>query len=118
MKYSRRAFGQLALAGVPAALVLNRLPLSAFGQIPSKIGDAGIELRLLCYNMNVRSTTDEEIEYAFMMAQWLGVKAISTSTQVSMAKRLAPFADKHKMLVGFHGHSNTTNADEVCTPAS
>jgi sugar phosphate isomerase/epimerase len=46
------------------------------------------------------------------------VSAISTSTQVSMAKRLAPFAEKHKMRVGFHGHANTTNPDEVATPES
>jgi len=83
-----------------------------------KIVDAGIGLRLLCYNMNVRTTPDDEIEYAFKMAEWLGVKAISTSTQVSMAKRLAPFADKHKMLVGFHGHANTTDPDEVAKPES
>ena len=52
----------------------------------------------------------------FMMAKWLGVDAISTSTQVSMAKRIAPFADKHKMMVGFHGHANTADANEVATP--
>ena len=32
-----------------------------------------------------------------MMAKALGVKVMSTSTQVSMAKRTAPFADKHKI---------------------
>src|ERR1051326_3150082 len=53
-----------------------------------------------------------------MMAKWLGVDAISTSTQVSMAKRLAPFAEKHKMMVGFHGHDSTTQPDEVHTEAS
>jgi sugar phosphate isomerase/epimerase len=89
-----------------------------FKPVRKKIEDAGIDLRVLCYNMNVRSTQDDEIEYAFMMAKWLGVKAISTSTQVSMAKRLAPFAEKHKMPVGFHGHANTTNPDEVATPES
>jgi sugar phosphate isomerase/epimerase len=52
------------------------------------------------------------------MAKALGVDAISTSTQVSMAKRLAPFAEKHKMRVGFHGHANTANPDEVATPES
>jgi sugar phosphate isomerase/epimerase len=52
------------------------------------------------------------------MAKGLGVEGISTSTQVSMAKRLAPFAEKHKMPVGFHGHANTTDPDEVCTPES
>ena len=32
-----------------------------------------------------------------------------------MAKRLAPFAEKHKMMVGFHGHDQTDRADEVST---
>jgi sugar phosphate isomerase/epimerase len=98
---------------------------ATFKPVRQKIADAGIDLRLLCYNMSadratpngrVPGTTDEEIEYAFMMAKWLGVDAISTSTQVSMAKRIAPFADTHKMMVGFHGHANTTNPDEVATP--
>jgi sugar phosphate isomerase/epimerase len=105
-----------------AAKVLHdwRMASSAatFAPVRKKIEDAGIELRLLCYNMNVRNTKDDEIEYAFKMAEWLGVKAISTSTQVSMAKRLAPFADKHKILVGFHGHANTTDPDEVAKPDS
>jgi sugar phosphate isomerase/epimerase len=91
---------------------------ATFKPVRQKIADAGIDLRLLCYNMNVRNTKDDEIEYAFMMAKWLGVKAISTSTQVSMAKRLAPFADKHKMMVGFHGHANLTDPDEVAKPES
>ena len=97
-----------------------------FKPVRAKIADAGIDLRLLCYNMSdartmpdgrvVPGTTDAEIEYAFMMARWLGVDAISTSTQVSMAKRIAPFADKHKMMVGFHGHANTKDTNEVATP--
>jgi sugar phosphate isomerase/epimerase len=74
-------------------------------------------VRFLTYNMS-GNTTDEEIEYAFNMAHGLGAKAITSSTQVSVAKRIAPFADKHKMRVGFHGHSNLTNPDEFATPES
>lgn len=91
---------------------------ATFKPVRKKIEDAGIDLELLCYNMNVKNTTDDEIEYAFMMAKALDVEAISTSTQVSMAKRLAPFANKHKMMVGFHGHANVTNPDEVAKPES
>ena len=91
---------------------------ATFTPVRQKIQGVGIDLRVLCYNMNVRSTTDAEIEYAFKMANWLGVKAISTSTQVSMAKRLAPFAEKHKMKVGFHGHDNVQQPDEVHNEAS
>ncbi len=91
---------------------------ATFAPVRQKIENAGIDLHLLCYNMNVRTTSDAEIEYAFKMAEWLGVRAISTSTQVSMAKRLAPFAERHKMKVGFHGHDNVQLPDEVHNEAS
>ena len=94
---------------------------ATFKPVRKKIESAGIDLKLLCYNMSNREqgrTGDDEIEYAFNMAKWLDVDAISTSTQVSMAKRLAPFADKHKMRVGFHGHSNLTDPEEVAKPES
>ena len=37
---------------------------ATFAPVRKKIADAGIDLRLLCYNMNVRTTQDDEIEYA------------------------------------------------------
>jgi sugar phosphate isomerase/epimerase len=89
---------------------------ATFRPVKKKIEDAGIDLQILCYNMNVNSTKDDEIEYGFMMAKALGVHVISTSTQVSMAKRTAPFADKHKIRLAFHGHDQTQTADEVSSP--
>jgi sugar phosphate isomerase/epimerase len=86
---------------------------ATWAPVRKKIEDAGIDLRLLCYNMNVKTTTDEDVEYGFTMAKGLGVRAMSTSTQISMAKRLAPFAEKHKMMVGFHGHNDLERQDEV-----
>jgi sugar phosphate isomerase/epimerase len=88
-----------------------------FAAVRKTFNDAGIEVRLLTYNMNP-NTTDEDIEYGFQMASGLGVKAITTSTQVSMAKRIAPFADRHKMVVGFHGHDQTDRPDEVSSEAT
>ena len=64
-----------------------------------------------------KATTPEEMEYAFQMAKGLKVKAITTSTQVSVAEKIAPFADKHKMVVGYHGH-DSENPDEFATPDS
>src|SRR4030095_2308211 len=57
---------------------------STFAPVRKRRAGLGVELKLLCSNMNAQRTTDDEIEYAFMMAKWLGVDAISTSTQVSM----------------------------------
>ncbi len=92
-------------------------PIGRFKEVRKKFEDAGITLALLCFNMN-QNTTDDEIEYGFQMAKALGVRAITTSTQVSVAKRVAPFADKHEIMVGFHGHSNLTDPNEFATPES
>jgi sugar phosphate isomerase/epimerase len=92
-------------------------PIARFKEVRKKFDDAGISLALLCFNMN-QNTTDDEIEYGFQMAKALGVKAMTSSTQVSVAKRVAPFADKHKLMLGFHGHSNLTDPNEFATPES
>jgi sugar phosphate isomerase/epimerase len=89
--------------------------MDKFKDVTRKFNDAGVDVRLLTYNMNVNTTKDDEIEYAFQLAKALGVKAITTSTQVSMAKRVAPFADRHQLTVGFHGHDQTDRPDEVST---
>src|SRR5581483_5308866 len=90
---------------------------ATFGPVRKKIEDAGIDLRLLCFNIN-RQMTDDTIEYGFNMAKWLGVKAMTTSTQISVAKRIAPIAEKHQMIVGFHGHDSVDQPDEVHNEAS
>jgi sugar phosphate isomerase/epimerase len=79
--------------------------------------DAGIEVRYLTYNMG-GNTTDEMIEYGFQMAKALGVRAITTSTTVSMAPRIGPFADKHGLIVAVHGHANVAQPNEVSTEAT
>ncbi|HEU4386658.1 MAG TPA: hypothetical protein VFV34_02595 [Blastocatellia bacterium] len=37
---------------------------------------------------------------------------------MSFAKRVAPFADKHKITWGGHGHSNVNDPEEFATPES
>jgi len=91
--------------------------LETFKPVRKKFEDAGVAVSLLCYNMG-GNISDEDIEYGFLMAQSLGVRAISTSTQVSVAKRVAPFADKHQLMVGFHNHSDIKDPNEVATPES
>jgi sugar phosphate isomerase/epimerase len=93
------------------------ISIDRFKEVRKKFDDAGITIALLCFNMP-QSITDDEIDYGFQMAKALGVKAISSTTQVSVAKRVAPFADKHKIMIGFHGHSNLTDPNEFATPDS
>jgi sugar phosphate isomerase/epimerase len=82
--------------------------------VRKKFEDAGIHIGVLCYNMN-DNMKDEDIEYGFAMAQALGVNAMSSSTTLTMAKRIAPIADRHKMLVGYHGHDATNDPNQIAT---
>jgi sugar phosphate isomerase/epimerase len=82
--------------------------------VTKKFNDAGVAVALLCYNMQ-DAMKDEDIEYGFSMAKGLGAKAISTSTTLTMAKRIAPLADKHKMMVGYHGHDQTNDPNQTAT---
>jgi sugar phosphate isomerase/epimerase len=88
--------------------------MDKFKDVRKKFNAAGMELELLCFNLR-DNNTDDEIEYAFQMAQALQVKGITTSTTLTMSKRIAPFADKHKLLVGYHGHDQTNDPNEFAT---
>ena len=88
-----------------------------FKAVRKKFNAAGIDLPILCFNQRM-TASDDEIEYAFQMAKALGVKAISSSSTVSFAKRVAQFADKHKIMWGGHGHSNVNDPEEFATPQS
>jgi sugar phosphate isomerase/epimerase len=82
--------------------------------VTRKFNDAGVQIGLLCYNMR-DSMTDNDIEYGFKMAEGLGARAISTSTTLTMARRIAPIADRHKLMVGYHGHDATNDPNQTAT---
>lgn len=93
------------------------VPLDHFKDIRKKFNAAGVKLQ--AYNLSFNdSFSDEEIDRGFQMAQALGVKLITASSTVKSAKRVAPFADKYKITVAMHGHSNITDPNEFATPAS
>jgi sugar phosphate isomerase/epimerase len=86
-----------------------------FTPVRKQFTDAGIDLRLLCYNMDA-TITDGEIDYAFRMARALGARAISSSSTVTVAKRVAPVAEKYKLPWGAHGHDDTKDPEQFATP--
>lgn len=108
-------------AGGPGQEALKKwrgsVSMDRFKAVRKQFSDAGVDVQLLCYNMDA-NTSDDEIEYAFNMAKALGVRAISCSTQVSVSKRIAPFADKHQLMIGMHNHSNVRDLNEFATPKS
>jgi sugar phosphate isomerase/epimerase len=93
------------------------VPLSEFEATRKKFDDAGITLA--AFNVSFRDDfTDEEIDRGFEMAKALGVKIITASSTLTAAKRVAPFAEKHKIIVSMHGHSNLVDPNQFATPES
>ncbi len=88
--------------------------LDEFKAIRRKFDAAGVNLYAYYYSFR-ENFTDEEIERGFKMAQALGVKIITASSNVTTAKRVDPFAKKYKIRVGMHNHSRIV-ANEFATP--
>ena len=92
-------------------------PLDHFRAIRKKFDAAGISIYAYNYSPN-SSYTDAEIDRGFEMAKALGAGIITSSTTIEVAKRIAPFAENHKMVVAMHGHSNTSLPGEFAAPES
>jgi len=62
--------------------------------------------------------TDQEIERGFQFARVLGVEVMTGSITVSVAPRVARFAEQYRMPFGAHNHSQASVPNEVATPES
>ena len=85
--------------------------------VHKKFDDAGITIHSFNYSFK-DDFTNEEIDRGFDMAKALGAKVITASTTLPVAQRVAPFAEKHKLVVAMHGHSNLTDPNEFAKPES
>ena len=86
-----------------------------FRGVRKKFDDAGI--LLYAYNYSFRdNVTDEEIARGFEMAHALGVSIITASSTLSVVDRVDREAQKARIKVGFHGHSDVKHPNEFSTP--
>ena len=86
-----------------------------FRGVRKKFDDAGI--LLYAYNYSFRDNfTDEEIARGFEMARALGVGIITASSTLSVVDRVDREAQKARIKVGFHGHSDVKHPNEFSTP--
>jgi Xylose isomerase-like TIM barrel. len=92
-------------------------PLDHFQTIRKKFDAAGIRIWAFNYSPDVRFS-DEEIDRGFMIAKALGAEIITASATLESARKIAPFAEKHRMVVAMHNHSNSKDPNEFATPES
>ncbi len=103
----RGGFGRGGDPAVREALRKWRMDadLDKFRAVGKRFTDAG--LRFFSYNLSFNdSLTDEEIAKGFLMTKALGTRIITASSPASIFPRIAPFAEKHDVIVAMHNHAN------------
>lgn len=100
--------GQAAAAGELRAWRLANDPKRA-GEVRKKYDAAGVGIEVVKFD-GIYDFTDPEMDYAFLLAKAAGARAISCELDLTGKgqKRVGPFADKHQVMVGYHGHAKTT----------
>ena len=83
-------------------------PMDRAKEFRAKWEAAGVLIEIVKVD-GIFKMSDEELDYAFTLAKALGGRAISSEISHVEAelKRVGEFADKHKLLVGYHGHATT-----------
>ena len=72
--------------------------------------DAGVNIHIVKFgSIGNGNMTDGEIDYYFKVAKALGARGITREISEEAARRLGPIADKHKIMIGFHNHTQMTS---------
>lgn len=77
--------------------------LSKCAELRKMYNDAGVNIHIHKIGFG---PTDEDIDFNFQIAKALGCVAITTERSEELARRVAPFAEKHDIWVAFHNHTN------------
>ena len=82
------------------------VPMAGAQAFRKRYEDASVLIEIVKFDaMYARS--DAELDYCFNLAKNLGARAISCEIDVAGTKRVGQFADKHRLMVGYHGHAAT-----------
>lgn len=84
--------------------------MDKFKELRKLYNDAGVKIYAWKPNALNAKNTDAEIDYAFNAGKALGVTHVTVElpTDDAQTKRLGEFAEKHKIYVGYHAHTQAT----------
>jgi sugar phosphate isomerase/epimerase len=86
------------------------MPLARAGLFRRTWNNVGVNIEILKFD-GVYDMSDDEVEFAFRLAGALGARAISCEIaldDLSRTRRIGEAADRHGIMVGYHGHTETT----------
>jgi sugar phosphate isomerase/epimerase len=92
---------------------LRKAQLAKCAELRKMYNDAGVNIHI---HKTPFGQSDEAIDFNFQVAKALGCVGITLERSEPMAKRLAPFADKHKIWVAFHNHTDNYPALDKVDP--
>jgi sugar phosphate isomerase/epimerase len=81
----------------------RQVQLAKCQELRKMYNDAGVNIHIHKIDFG---QSDEEIDFNFQIAKALGCVGITTERSEAMAKKLAPFADKHKIWIALHNHTS------------
>lgn len=91
--------------------------MDKYKELRKKYNDAGVTIPIVKFGLNT-GMSPEEMDYCFNVAKALGCKAMTCEPPLSQTKQLGEFAAKHKIMLGYHGHSNMTSDEAFAKPSS
>lgn len=98
-------------AGAGAAAELRKwrlaVPMEKVQAFRRMYEDAGVRIEIVKFD-GIYALTDDVVDYCFELTRTLGARALSCEISLDDTKRLGQFADKHQLMVGYHGHAETT----------
>jgi sugar phosphate isomerase/epimerase len=84
-------------------------PMDKFKEIRKMYHDAGVSIYAWKPNALGPKNSDAEIDYAFNAGKALGVNHVTVELpDEAQTKRLGDIAAKHKMMIGYHAHTQAT----------
>jgi sugar phosphate isomerase/epimerase len=101
-----------AFAGKPKDGVADwraTVAMDKFIDLRKLYNDAGVTIYAWKPNALGKKNTDAEIDYAFNAGKALGVTQVTVELpDAEQTQRLGTFASKHKLMVGYHAHTQAT----------
>lgn len=85
--------------------------MKEFKRVRKMFKNRGVDIDIVKFEGGITGWSDVEIDYAFAVCKALGARGISMEISENVAKRFAPFANKHKRYVILHNHGQPGNPD-------
>jgi sugar phosphate isomerase/epimerase len=92
--------------------------MEKFRELRKKYEEAGVSIQLIKFDDLTADWPDAEIDYAFAVARTLGCRGITCEPPLSHTRKLAQFAEKHRLMLGYHGHTVVWDAEAFARPVS